>query len=82
MVSVIINLIVIYLIQLFFFIDQHLPPDHRSLNYIRQLEAKVKELEEEKNKLSKKIIKDEKIDQKINNWNAEGTFPVSHLYYF
>lgn len=55
--------------------DQHLPPDQRSLNYIRQLEAKVKELEEEKNKLSKKIIQGEKIDQTISNWNADSTFP-------
>jgi len=47
------------------------------LNYIRQLEAKVKELEEEKNKLSKKMIQEEKIDQKINNWNTDGSFPVS-----
>jgi len=46
------------------------------------LEAKVKELEEEKNKLSKKIIQDEKIDQKINNWNADSAFPVSSFYYF
>jgi len=47
------------------------------LNYIRQLETKVKELEEEKIKLSKKIVQEEKIDQKINNWNADGSFPVS-----
>lgn len=47
------------------------------MNYIRQLEAKVKELEEEKNKLSKKMIQEEKIDQKINNWNTDGSFPVS-----
>lgn len=65
------------------FLDQHqqLPPDQRSLNYIRQLEAKVKELEEEKNKLSKKIIQEEKIDQKITNWNAENTFPVRIIFF-
>lgn len=61
----------------FIVIDQNLPPDQRSLNYIRQLEAKVKELEEEKTKLSKKMIQEEKIDQKINNWNTDGSFPVS-----
>lgn len=55
--------------------DQNLPPDQRSLNYIRQLEAKVKELEEEKTKLSKKMIQEEKIDQNINNWNTDGSFP-------
>jgi len=60
-------------------IDQSLPPDQRSLNYIRQLEAKVKELEEEKTKLSKKMIQEEKIDQKINNWNTDGSFPVSYF---
>jgi len=49
------------------------------LNYIRQLEAKVKELEEEKIKLSKKMIQEEKIDQKINNWNTDGSFPVSYF---
>lgn len=68
-----------YLIHKYTFIDQHIPPDQRSLNYIRQLEAKVKELEEEKNKLSKRIIQEEKIDQKINNWNADGSFPASHF---
>jgi len=47
------------------------------LNYIRQLEAKVKELEEEKIKLSKKMIQEEKNDQKIDNWNTDGSFPVS-----
>ncbi|VVC27031.1 Hypothetical protein CINCED_3A010272 [Cinara cedri] len=57
--------------------DQHILPDQRSFNYIRQLEAKVKELEEEKNKLSKTIIQEEQIDQKINNWNADNSFPVS-----
>jgi len=63
----------------FIVIDQNLPPDQRSLNYIRQLEAKVKELEEEKIKLSKKMIQEEKIDQKINNWNTDGSFPVSYF---
>lgn len=63
----------------FIVIDQNLPPDQRSLNYIRQLEAKVKELEEEKSKLSKKMIQEEKIDQKINNWNTDGSFPVSYF---
>jgi len=63
----------------FIVIDQNLPPDQRSLNYIRQLEAKVKELEEEKSKLSKKMIQEEKIDQKINNWNTDGSFPVSRF---
>lgn len=58
-------------------LDQNIPPDQRSLNYIRQLETKVKELEEEKNKLSKKIIQEEKMDQKLNNWNGDGSFPVS-----
>lgn len=50
------------------------------MNYIRQLEAKVKELEDEKNKLSKKIIQEEKNDQKISNWNADSSFPVSNFY--
>lgn len=69
---------------MFFFmiIDQHLPPDQRSLNYIRQLEAKVKELEEEKNKLSKTLVQEEKIDTKNNNWNADSSFPVSYLNFF
>jgi len=59
--------------------EQHLPLDQRSLSYIRQLETKVKELEEEKNVLSTKI-KDGKNDQKINNWNADdGSFSkVTH----
>lgn len=63
--------------QFFIFIDQPLPPDQRTLNYIRQLEAKVKDLEEEKSILSKKITHEDKIDQKINTWNADGSFPVS-----
>lgn len=63
------------------FLDQHLPTDQRSLNYIQQLETKVKELEEEKKQLTKKIIQEEKIDQKINNWNADSSFPVSCQYY-
>lgn len=62
---------------IFIIIDQQLPSDQRSLNYIKQLESKVKELEEEKYKLSKKIVQDDKIEQKINNWNADGSFPVS-----
>lgn len=64
------------------FIDQHLPLDQRSLNYIRQLEAKVKELEDEKYKLSKKIIQEDKIDQKINNWNTDSSFPVIFFFFF
>lgn len=69
----------VYLLQLFF-VDPQLPPDQRSLNYIRQLEAKVKELEEEKNKFYKQIIHEEKNDQKINIWNADASFPVSCYY--
>lgn len=60
-------------------IDQHLPPDQRSLNYIRQLEAKVKELEEEKNKLSKTLVQEEKTDTK--NWNADSSLPVSFNFF-
>lgn len=42
----------------------------------------MKELEDEKNKLSKKIIQEENIDQKISNWNADGSFPVSIFSYY
>jgi hypothetical protein len=42
----------------------------------------VKELEDEKNKLSKKITQEEKIDQKISSWNADGSFPVSIFLYY
>ncbi|XP_050424298.1 coiled-coil domain-containing protein 85C isoform X2 [Adelges cooleyi] len=59
--------------------DQNVLPDQRSINYIRQLEAKVKELEDEKNKNFKKLNEDEKInDKQIINWNVEGLFPLTH----
>jgi len=63
-------------------LEQHLPLDQRSLSYIRQLETKVKELEEEKNVLSTKM-KEGKNDQKINNWNADdGSFSVTYFFVF
>lgn len=69
------------MITVFIFVAPQLSLDQRSLNYIRQLEAKVKELEEEKNKFSKKSILEEKSDQKVNNWSADASFPVSYFYF-
>lgn len=67
---------------IFLVLEQHLPLDQRSLSYIRQLETKVKELEEEKNVLSTKI-KEGKNDQKINNWNADdGSFSLTYFFVF
>ncbi|XP_050549152.1 coiled-coil domain-containing protein 85C isoform X2 [Daktulosphaira vitifoliae] len=58
--------------------DENTQLDQRSLSYIRQLEAKIKELEE-KNNLSKKLNQDEKNnDKKQNNWNLENSFQMTH----